>query len=52
MKEFNKLFINLKSIKTKKLETQFKKERIMKILTSFTKTITMSIKVTLILIMS
>ena len=30
MKEFNRLFINFKSDKTKKSETQFKKERIMK----------------------
>ena len=30
MKEFNKLFLNFKSVKTKKTETQLKKERIMK----------------------
>ena len=31
MKEFNKLFLNFKSVKTKKkAETQLKKERIMK----------------------
>ena len=30
MKEFNKLFLNFKSVKTKKSETQLKKERIMK----------------------
>ena len=30
MKEFNKLFLNFKSVETKKSETQLKKERIMK----------------------
>ena len=30
MKEFNKLFLNFKSVKTKKAETQLKKEQIMK----------------------
>ena len=30
IKEFNKLFLNFKSVKTKKTETQLKKERIMK----------------------
>ena len=30
MKEFNKLFLNFKSVKTKKTETQLEKERIMK----------------------
>ena len=30
MEEFNKLFLNFKSVKTKKSETQLKKERIMK----------------------
>ena len=30
MKEFNKLFLNFKSVKTKKAETQLKKERIIK----------------------
>ena len=30
MKEFNKLFLNFKSVKTKKAETQLKKEQIVK----------------------
>ena len=30
MKEFNRLFISFKSLKTKKIETQLKKERFMK----------------------
>ena len=30
MKEFNKLFLNFKSVKTKKEETQLKKEQIFK----------------------
>ena len=29
-KEFNKLFLNFKSIETKKSETQFKKDQVMK----------------------
>ena len=52
MKEFNKLFLNLKSVKTKKEETQLKKSKSLKMLTSFKKTIIMTKKVTLILMMS
>ena len=51
MKEFNKLFLNFKSVKTKKAEAQLKKERIMKNVDELYKNI-IPIKVTLILMMS
>ena len=37
MKEFNKLLINFENLKTKKTETQLKKERIMKNVNEFYK---------------
>ena len=56
IKEFNKLFINFKSVKTKKKQKKrkhnLKKSESLKMSTSFTKTIIIPIKVTLILMMS